>query len=47
MINDGQGAVMQGAMLPALAPSACVVLAVVAFGIVGEGLADRIARRER
>ncbi|MFJ3978544.1 ABC transporter permease [Streptomyces sp. NPDC090021] len=47
MINEGQGAVLQGAMLPALAPSACVVLAVVAFGIVGEGLADRIARRER
>ncbi|MCY0942071.1 ABC transporter permease [Streptomyces antarcticus] len=47
MINEGQGAVLQGAMLPALAPAACVVLAVVAFGIVGEGLADRIARRER
>ncbi|HEY9370562.1 ABC transporter permease [Streptomyces sp.] len=47
MINEGQGAVLQGAMLPALAPSACIVLAVVAFGIVGEGLADRIARRER
>ncbi|TSB32730.1 ABC transporter permease [Streptomyces benahoarensis] len=47
MINDGQAAVLQGAILPALAPSACIVLAVVAFGIVGEGLADRIARRER
>ncbi|MDK9498772.1 ABC transporter permease [Streptomyces katrae] len=47
MINEGQSAVQQGAMLPALAPSACIVLAVVAFGIVGEGLADRIARRER
>ncbi|MFF0473731.1 ABC transporter permease [Streptomyces sp. NPDC004284] len=47
MINDGQSAVLQGAMLPALAPSACIVLAVVAFGIVGEGLADRIAKRER
>lgn len=47
MINEGQGAVLQGAMLPALAPSVCIVLAVVAFGIVGEGLADRIARRER
>ncbi|MFF4007353.1 ABC transporter permease [Streptomyces sp. NPDC001717] len=47
MINEGQAAVQQGAMLPALAPSACIVLAVVAFGIVGEGLADRIARRKR
>ncbi|MER6501321.1 ABC transporter permease [Streptomyces sp. NPDC001455] len=46
MINEGQAALQQGAMLPALAPSACIVLAVVAFGIVGEGLADRIARRE-
>ncbi|KUJ69603.1 ABC transporter permease [Streptomyces albus subsp. albus] len=47
MINEGQSAIQQGAMLPALAPSACIVLAVVAFGIVGEGLADRIAKRER
>ncbi|MEV7794067.1 ABC transporter permease [Streptomyces sp. NPDC087512] len=47
MINEGQSAVLQGAMLPALAPSACIVLAVVAFGIVGEGLADRIGKRER
>jgi peptide/nickel transport system permease protein len=47
MINEGQSAVQQGAMLPALAPSACIVLTVVAFGIVGEGLADRIARRKR
>ncbi|MEU8529884.1 MULTISPECIES: ABC transporter permease [Streptomyces] len=47
MINEGQSAILQGAMLPALAPSACIVLAVVAFGIVGEGLADRISRREQ
>ncbi|MFD5325488.1 ABC transporter permease [Streptomyces sp. NPDC127092] len=47
MINEGQSAIQQGAMLPALAPSFCIVLAVVAFGIVGEGLADRIAKRER
>ncbi|GLX49542.1 ABC transporter permease [Streptomyces hygroscopicus subsp. hygroscopicus] len=47
MINEGQSAIQQGAMLPALAPSTCIVLAVVAFGIVGEGLADRISRRER
>lgn len=47
MINDGESALQQGAMLPALAPSVCIVLAVVAFGIVGEGIADRLARRER
>jgi len=47
MINEGQSAVQQGALLPALAPSLCIVLAVVAFGIVGEGIADRVAKRER
>ncbi len=47
MINDGESALQQGALLPALAPCVCIVLAVVAFGIVGEGFADRIAKRER
>ncbi|MFJ1754677.1 ABC transporter permease [Kitasatospora sp. NPDC088134] len=47
MINEGESALQQGAMMPALAPSACIVIAVVAFGIVGEGIADRLARRER
>ncbi|MET8542034.1 ABC transporter permease [Kitasatospora sp. NPDC004799] len=47
MINEGESALQRGAMLPALAPSVCIVLAVVAFGIVGEGIADRLARRER
>ncbi|MFP3986694.1 ABC transporter permease [Streptomyces sp. E11-3] len=47
MINEGQSALQQGAMLPALAPSACIVLAVVAFGVVGEGIADPVAKRER
>ncbi|WP_445529169.1 ABC transporter permease [Streptomyces cyslabdanicus] len=46
MINEGEGALLQGAMLPALAPSVCIVLAVVAFSIVGEGIADRVAKRE-
>jgi peptide/nickel transport system permease protein len=47
MINEGQQTILQDVMLPALAPCVCVVLAVVAFGVVGEGLADRVARRER
>ncbi|MFD9123879.1 ABC transporter permease [Kitasatospora sp. NPDC059571] len=47
MINDGESALQQGAMLPALAPCVCIVLAVVAFGTVGEGIADRLAKRER
>ncbi|MGW4823687.1 ABC transporter permease [Streptomyces sp. NPDC004227] len=46
MINEGEGAMLQGAMLPALAPSVCIVLAVVAFSLVGEGIADRVAKRE-
>ncbi|PJM91821.1 ABC transporter permease [Streptomyces sp. CB01373] len=46
MINEGEGALLQGALLPALAPSVCIVLAVVAFSIVGEGIADRVAKRE-
>jgi peptide/nickel transport system permease protein len=46
MINDGTSTLLQGATLPALAPAAAVVLTVVAFTVVGEGLADRVARRE-
>lgn len=47
MISNGSSALLQGAMLPALAPGAAIVVAVVAFSIVGEGIADRIAKRER
>lgn len=47
MINEGSSALLQGALLPALAPGVAIVVAVVAFGIVGEGLADRVAKRER
>ncbi|WP_101787165.1 ABC transporter permease [Nonomuraea indica] len=47
MVNEGAAALLQGAMLPALAPGAAIVITVVAFGIVGEALADRVARRER
>lgn len=46
MINNGANALLQGAALPALAPGVAIVLAVVAFGIVGEGVADRVAKRE-
>ncbi|WP_326641120.1 ABC transporter permease [Streptosporangium sp. NBC_01755] len=47
MINEGAPALLQGAMLPALAPGAAIVITVVAFSIVGESIADRVARRER
>ncbi|MDP9867193.1 MULTISPECIES: ABC transporter permease [Streptosporangium] len=47
MINDGSAALLQGAALPALAPGFTIVIAVVAFGVVGEAVADRVAGRER
>ncbi|MFI6324415.1 ABC transporter permease [Nonomuraea sp. NPDC050556] len=47
MINEGAGALLQGATLPALAPGIAVVITVVAFSMAGEGLADRVAQRER
>ncbi|HEV7195336.1 MAG TPA: ABC transporter permease [Pedococcus sp.] len=46
MINDGRGAVLLGQPLSALAPSIAVVVAVVAFNVVGEQLGDRISRRD-
>ncbi|MFI6477301.1 ABC transporter permease [Nonomuraea sp. NPDC050663] len=45
MINEGQTAVLQGALGPVLVPGVAIVLSVVAFNIVGESLADRVARR--
>ncbi|MGW0587218.1 ABC transporter permease [Streptosporangium sp. NPDC002607] len=47
MINEGSSALLQGATLPALAPGVAIVITVVAFGIVGESIADRVARREQ
>jgi len=46
-INLSQQAILLGAPLSALAPGLAVVAAVVAFNIVGEGIADRVTRRER
>ncbi|MFD9336142.1 ABC transporter permease [Streptomyces sp. NPDC060028] len=45
MINDGQSAILEGAPLSALAPCLAVILTVVAFNVVGERLADRVAGR--
>lgn len=47
MVSEGQGPLLKDVMLPALAPATAIVIAVVAFGIVGEGIADRVAKRER
>ncbi|MFI7124778.1 ABC transporter permease [Nonomuraea sp. NPDC050153] len=47
MISEGQAAVLQGQPLPAIVPGTAIVLTVVAFNVVGERLADRVARRDR
>lgn len=47
MISEGQSALLQGYPLSVIAPGAVIVLAVIAFTLVGEGIADRVARQER
>ena len=46
MISEGQSALLRGSPLSVVAPGVVIVLAVVAFTLVGEGIADRVARRE-
>ena len=46
MIAEGQAAILEGALYPALAPGAVIVITVFAFTVVGEGVADRVSRRE-
>lgn len=45
MVFDGQTAVQQGYPLSAILPCVFIVLTVVAFNVVGERWADRVARR--
>lgn len=45
MVNAGQTALLQGRPLSAILPCAAIVLTVVAFNVVGEHWADRVARR--
>ena len=47
MVSEGQDSLLEGVTLPALAPGITIVLAVVAFNVIGEGIADRVARRDR
>ncbi|WP_275460955.1 ABC transporter permease [Streptomyces noursei] len=47
MVFDGQTAVQEGYPLSAILPCAAIVLTVVAFNVVGEHWADRVARRDR
>jgi peptide/nickel transport system permease protein len=45
MVNNGEGAVLQGQPLSAIAPAIALVAVVVAFNLVGEEIGDRIAGR--
>ena len=47
MAAEGQSALIQGMPLPALAPGLLIVLSVVSFSLLGEGLSERIVRRNR
>ena len=46
MVFDGETAINQGYPLSATLPCAAIVLTVVAFNVVGERWADRVARRQ-
>ncbi len=46
MINESRGAVLSGQPLSAVAPAVAIIVVVVAFNIVGEEFADRIAGRD-
>jgi peptide/nickel transport system permease protein len=46
MVFDGETAIQQGYPLSAILPCAAIVLTVVAFNVVGEHWADRVAKRE-
>jgi len=47
MINEAQPAILEGRPLAAIVPCAAIVVTVVAFNVVGETLADRVAKRDR
>lgn len=45
MVQEGQAAVVQGALLPALVPGTAIALVVVSFNVVGVWAADRLGRQ--
>jgi len=47
MVKEGQAALVQGALWPALVPGTAIALVVVAFNIVGVRISDRLGVRER
>ena len=47
MISEGQSALLAGYPLPVILPGIVIVLAVMSFTLVGEGIADRVSHQER
>jgi peptide/nickel transport system permease protein len=45
MVSEGQASVLRGAPQQAMFAGAAIVVTVVAFNVIGEGFAERIARR--
>ncbi|MCQ6556816.1 ABC transporter permease [Streptomyces sp. C10-9-1] len=45
MVQEGQAAIVQGALLPALVPGTAIAAVVVAFNMVGVWVADRLGAR--
>jgi peptide/nickel transport system permease protein len=45
MVQEGQSAIVQGALLPALVPGTAIAAVVVAFNVVGVRAADRLGSR--
>ncbi|MGW2050627.1 ABC transporter permease [Streptomyces sp. NPDC001858] len=46
MVQEGQAAIVQGALLPALVPGTAIAAVVVAFNVVGVWAADRLGARK-
>ncbi|MFD3477232.1 ABC transporter permease [Streptomyces sp. NPDC058695] len=46
MVQEGQAAVVQGALLPALVPGFAIAFVVVSFNVVGVWAADRLGNRK-
>jgi len=47
MIAEGQSPLLAGYPLPVIIPGVVIVLAVMSFTLVGEGIADRVSHQER
>ncbi|MGD6743979.1 ABC transporter permease [Streptomyces sp. BH106] len=47
MVQEGQAAIVQGALLPAMVPGTAIALVVVSFNVVGVWAADRLGKQDR